>query len=72
MWLLDNGFALSILCHSYAHASHNMSLPKGRLIEAVDAVNVVIDAENAQYALPKHARISYFTSKGIVNLEKSA
>lgn len=63
LWLIENSVGLSTYCHLLAHSSHGASLSQERLDRAVKAVNAVVDKENAQYAIRKHARIQPFFPK---------
>lgn len=40
-YVIENGIALSVLCHALAHRTHNRSLPRYRVEKAVASVNVI-------------------------------
>jgi hypothetical protein len=50
-WIVENGIALSRVCHTLAHRRHNASLKENRARLAVDSVNLV-----EQYPVPHFKR----------------
>jgi hypothetical protein len=51
-WIVNNGIALSEVCHTLAHRTKNANIASERKREAVDAVNNAIPEEKKELRVP--------------------
>lgn len=56
-WIVNNGIALSLVCHALAHRTKNANISTARKREAVESIN------NAIPETHKELRVPYFSER---------